>query len=257
MASTTVSVVTTSKFSLLGLPSDVWISILSSFSTRDLLDFGLISKDCYNLSHDEYLWNLLCVKTWRQLQLDDIENPESIGEEAWKQAYINISTSFPIKFTVTKLSSGMGYVNIIISSNKFFPNITDVPSPPASFRTPMGWDDFLELKQIHREICREGKHQPIGEEYHVDFALRIHGTSNDSFVGFSRRKEQRDLVEIVVVPLVEATDFRDLSQIEQPLVLLIPFEIFDVYFGSRIAAIKEAESPHTIAEMTQLLNTKK
>jgi len=242
---------------LLGLPAGIWTLILGNLSTRQLLVFGLVSKEAKTRSHNETLWNKLSIKTWRQLQLDDIENPESIGEVTWKQAYINISTAFPIKFSITKISGGILYVNIILSSNKFFPNITDLPSPPASFRTPMGWDDFNELRQIHKEICREGKHSPIGEEYHVDFALRIHGTSNDSYIGFSRRKEQRDLVEIVVVPLVEPTDFRDLSEIEQPLVLLIPFEIFDIYFGARLESIPLKESPHTIAELTQMLNQKK
>jgi len=234
-----------------------WIEVLSCVATGVVLNFGRVCKEALILSKSEIVWNVLCVKTWRQLQLDDIENPESIGEVSWKQAYQNISTGFPIKFTVTKIPDDISYVNIIISSNKFFPNITDSPTPPASFRTPMGWDDFQELRQIHNDICREGKHQPIGEEYHVDFPLRIHGSSNDSFLGFSRRKEQRDLVEIVVVPLVEPTDFRDLSEIEQPLVLLIPFEIFDIYFGARLAAISSKESPHTISELTQLLNQKK
>jgi len=247
----------TSSPLLLGLPQAIWFTILENLSTRQLLDFGLVSKTCRTCSREETLWNRLSVKTWRQLQLDDIENPESIGEVTWKQAYVNISTAFPIKFSITNIVGGISYVNIILSSNKFFPNITDLPSPPASFRTPMGWDDFQELRQIHREICKEGKHSPIGEEYHVDFALRIHGTSNDSYIGFSRRKEQRDLVEIVVVPLVEANDFRDLSEIEQPLVLLIPFEIFDIYFGARLDGVTTKESPHTIAEITQLINQKK
>jgi len=242
--------------SFLGLPSDLWLGVLCNLSARQLLAFGLVSKEGNKISEDEWLWNVMCVRTWRQLQLDDIENPESIGEISWKQAYINISTAFPIKFTLTKLSVGITYVNTIIASNKFFPNITDLPAPPASFRTPMGWDDFHELQQIHHEICREGKHRPATEEYHVDFVLRIHGSSNDAFIGFSRRKEQRDLVEIVVVPLVEPTDFRDLSEIEQPLVLLIPFEIFDVYFGARLSKLPVLETPHTIAEITQMLNQK-
>jgi len=240
-----------------GLPNGYWFGVIGCLATREVINFSSVCKEANVLAKAEITWNGLCVKTWRQLQLDDIENPESIGEASWKQAYINISTAFPIKFSITEIPDGISYVNIIISSNKFFPNITDSPTPPASFRTPMGWDDFQELRQIHHDICREGKHQPIGEEYHVDFPLRIHGSSNDSFLGFSRRKEQRDLVEVVVVPLVEPTDFRDLSEIEQPLVLLIPFEIFDIYFGARIRTIPTKESPHTISELTQLLNQKK
>eukprot|EP01118_Nematostelium_gracile_P001808 TRINITY_DN11872_c0_g1_i2.p1 TRINITY_DN11872_c0_g1~~TRINITY_DN11872_c0_g1_i2.p1 ORF type:complete len:121 (-),score=28.08 TRINITY_DN11872_c0_g1_i2:69-431(-) len=120
----------------------------------------------------------------------------------------------------------------------------------------MGWDDFKELKNIHYEICNTEPKENNTEDYHVDYALRIHGTSNDSFIGFSRRKEQRDLVEIVVVPLVEPNDYRDLSEIEQPLVLLIPFEIFEAYFGKRLESVKVLETPRTITEITQMLNKK-
>jgi len=240
------------------LPYDIQLRVLSNLTTAELLLFGLVSKEFYNLAQDEWLWNLLCVKTWRQLQLDDIENPESIGEVSWKQAYVNISKGFPIKLSLTNIKSiGVTYCNLIIASNKFFPNITDAPVPPASFRSPIGWDDFHEVLQIHSEICKMPSKTNNGEEYQVDYALRIHGTSNDSFVGFSRRKEQRDLVEIVVVPLVEATDFRDLSEIEQPLVLLIPFEIFHTYLGKRLSVIPAKDSPRTILEMTQMLNRSK
>jgi hypothetical protein len=243
--------------SLPALPYNVQLMIVSHLSTAELLHFGLVSKDSYNLCQDEWLWNLLCVKTWRQLQLDDIENPESIGEISWKQAYTNISRAFPISISLTNIkSAGIIYCNVIIASNKFFPNITDAPAPPASFRSPIGWDDFHEVVQVHSEICKNPAKSSSGEEYQVDYALRIHGTSNDSYVGFSRRKEQRDLVEIVVVPLVEATDFRDLSEIEQPLVLLIPFEIFDNYLGRRLSKVNALDSPHTILELTQMLNRK-
>jgi len=242
--------------SLEALDSTLLLQILVNLKTRDLLAFGLVNKIMHGKTRDEKLWNALCVRTWRQLQLDDIDNAESIGEISWIQAYKNISIAFPIKFTTTT-STNVTYANIIISSNKFFPNITDLPSPPAAFRGPMGWDDFHELELIHKEVAKEPKQSSNTEEYHVDFALRIHGTSNDAYIGFSRRKEQRDLVEIVVVPLVEPTDIRDLSEIEQPLVLLIPFEIFDTYFGRRLSVIQSKDSPHTIAEMIQLLNQKK
>jgi len=239
------------------LPIHMQLRIVSNLTTPELLHFGLVSKEFYNLAQDESLWNHLCVRTWRQLQLDDIENPESIGEVSWKQAYQNISKGFPISLSVTSIKLiGVTYCNIIIASNKFFPNITDAPVPPASFRSPVGWDDFHEVVQIHSEICKMPGKTSNGEEYQVDYALRIHGTSNDSFIGFSRRKEQRDLVEIVVVPLVEATDFRDLSEIEQPLVLLIPFEIFNIYLGKRLSSIAAKDTPRTILEMTQMLNKK-
>jgi len=239
------------------LPYDLQLIIAANLSTPELLQFGLVAKECYNLSQDEWLWNLLCVKTWRQLQLDDIDNPESIGEVSWKQAYINISKGFPLGLSLTNIKSiNATYVNITIASNKFFPNITDAPVPPASFRSPIGWDDFRDISSFHNEICNMPAKSTNGEEYQVDHSLRIHGASNDSFVGFSRRREQRDLVEIVAVPLVEATDFRDLSEIEQPLVLLIPFEIFNIYLGKRLRSIPARESPRTILEMTQLLNRK-
>jgi hypothetical protein len=183
--------------SFLGLPYVVWIHhILENISTRELLDFGMVCKEAHACSRYDSIWNRACLRTWRQFKFED--NPNSIVK-TWKQTYINISAAFPIKFSITTVPGDISFVNIILSSNKFFPNVSNRPAVPASFRTPMGWDDFHQLHSIQKKICTEGKRSPKDKENHIDFPLRIHGSSNDSYIGFSRRKEQKDLVEIVVV----------------------------------------------------------
>jgi len=225
------------------IPASVKVQILGHLSVSEVLKCSVLCKEFHTICQHEALWQTLTAKYWYQLSLSKDQIP--FGQSSWRKLYRLIDSQFPMRLSLSTYSKQLQpYPAITVASSKYFPNESVVSSAPSSLRTPISWSDFNQLaKIIHQQLAKEVNAANTGSSSEEDTyeTVRFQGGSNDALIGLKKkRKDGKEFMEIVCIPMISSLDFRRIEDFgPPPLIVLCPYRAFMGKLVSQLVSLKK------------------